>query len=69
MVTSSAEYLPRNIEFLYSKNRLNVAILRAQCLAVIIANLKLLEVSCKTIEQIKMVNTFCSAYSASADQK
>jgi uncharacterized protein len=67
MVTSSAEYLLRNIEFLFSKNRLNVAISRAQCLAIIIANPKLLEVPCKTIDQIKMVNTFCSAYLASID--
>ena len=67
MVTSSAEYLPRNIEFLFSKNRLNVAISRAQCLAIIIANPKLLEVPCKTIDQIKMVNTFYSAYLASID--
>ena len=36
MVTSSAEDLPRDIEFLYSKNRLNVAISRARCLAVVI---------------------------------
>ncbi|MSO14543.1 AAA domain-containing protein [Rickettsiales endosymbiont of Trichoplax sp. H2] len=63
MVTSSAEYLPKNIEFLFSKNRLNVAISRAQCLTIIIANPKLLEVPCKTIEQIKMVNSFCRAYS------
>ena len=59
MVTSSAEDLPRNIEFLYSKNRLNVALSRAECLAIVIANPKLLEISCKTIEQIKLVNTFC----------
>lgn len=59
MVTSSAQDLPRNIEFLYSKNRLNVAISRAQCLAVVIANPNLLEISCKTIEQMKLVNTFC----------
>ena len=69
MVTSSAEYLPRNIEFLYSKNRLNVAISRAQCLAIIIANPKLLEVPCKTIEQIKMVNSFCNAYLSSTESK
>lgn len=59
MVTSSAEDLPRNIEFLYSKNRLNVAISRAQCLAVVVANPNLMEVPCKTIEQMKLVNTFC----------
>ena len=59
MVSSSAEDLPRNIEFLYSKNRLNVAISRAQCLAVVVANPKLLEISCDTVEQMKLVNTFC----------
>jgi len=59
MVTSSAEDLPRNIEFLYSKNRLNVAISRAQCLAVVVANPKLLEIPCGNIDQMKLVNTFC----------
>jgi uncharacterized protein len=59
MVTSNAEDLPRNIEFLYSKNRLNVAVSRAQCLAVVVANLKLLEIPCGTVEQMKLVNTFC----------
>ena len=59
MVTSSAEDLPRNIEFLYSKNRLNVALSRAQCLAVVVANSKLLEIPCGTVEQMKLVNTFC----------
>ena len=59
MVTSSADDLPRNIEFLYSRNRLNVAISRAQCLAVVVANPKLLEVPCKTVEQMKLINTFC----------
>lgn len=59
MVTSSAEDLPRNVEFLYSKNRLNVAISRAQCLAIVVANPKLLEIPCKTIEQMKLANIFC----------
>ena len=42
MATSSAEDMPHNIEFLYSRNRLNVAISRARCLAVIFANPRLL---------------------------
>ena len=33
MTTSSELHLPRHIEFLYSKNRLNVAVSRAKCLA------------------------------------
>ncbi len=61
MVTSSGEDLPRNIEFLFSRNRLNVAISRARCLAVIYANPRLLEVSCNSIEQMRLVNTLCWA--------
>ncbi|WP_053764628.1 TM0106 family RecB-like putative nuclease [Leptospirillum ferriphilum] len=59
MVTSSGEELPRNIEFLYSRNRLNVAISRARCLALILASPKLLEVRCNSIEQMRLVNTLC----------
>ena len=59
MVTSSAEDLPRDIEFLYSKNRLNVALSRAQCLAVVTANPNLFETPCRTIGQMKLINTFC----------
>ena len=59
MVTSSAEDLPRNIEFLYSKNRLNVAISRARTLAVIVANPNLLEIPCQTVDQMRLVNTLC----------
>ena len=59
MTTSSGQYLPRDIEFLYSKNRLNVAVSRARCLAVVLASPLLLEVDCKTPEQMALVNTLC----------
>lgn len=59
MATSSGEDIPRNIDFLFSRNRLNVAISRARCLAVVFANPRLLEVSCSTIEQMRLVNTLC----------
>lgn len=59
MATSDAECLPRNIEFLFSANRLNVALSRAQCLAVVVASPRLLEVPCKTMEQLRLVNKFC----------
>jgi uncharacterized protein len=59
MVTSSGDDLPRNIEFLYSKHRLNVAISRARTLAVIVASPRLLDIACHTIEQMRLVNTLC----------
>lgn len=59
MATSDAECLPRDISFLFSANRLNVALSRAQCLAIVFASPALLEVPCRSIEQLKMVNRFC----------
>jgi superfamily I DNA and/or RNA helicase len=59
MATSSGEDLPRDVGCLFSRNRLNVAISRARCLAVLYANPRLLEVSCNTIEQMRLVNTLC----------
>ena len=61
MATSSGEYLPRRIEFLYSKNRLNVAISRARTLAILVVNPSLLSIKCNTIDQIQLVNTLCWA--------
>ena len=59
MVTSDAECMPRDIEFLFSANRLNVALSRAQCLAVVFASSRLLETPCRTIEQLRLVNKYC----------
>jgi uncharacterized protein len=59
MATSSGTELPRDIEFLFSRNRLNVAISRARCLAVVVASPRLLDVECKTPGQMKLVNTLC----------
>jgi len=61
MATSSAEDMPRNLEFLFSLNRINVAISRAQSLAVLIANPRLLEATCASVEQMRLVNTLCFA--------
>ena len=60
MVSSCIGHLSQKIiEFLYSGNRLNVALSRAQCLAIIVASHKLMEVSCTTVDQLKLVNTHC----------
>ena len=61
MATSSSDDMPRNIEFLFSRNRLNVAISGARCLAVIFANPRLLETPCSSIEQMRLVNALCWA--------
>ncbi len=67
MTTSSGEDLPRYMGFLYSKNRLNVALSRARCLSILVANPRLLTINCNTVEQMELVNTLCwvDAYSKS----
>jgi uncharacterized protein len=59
MTTSSAEEMPRHMEFLFSKNRINVALSRARCLAIFIANPELMAIPCSTPEQMALVNTLC----------
>ena len=59
MATSSGEDMPRNVDFLYSRNRLNVAVSRAKCLAVLVASPALLTISCRTVEQMRLVNALC----------
>jgi uncharacterized protein len=66
MATSSGSDLPRDIAFLFSVNRLNVAISRAQALAMVFASPKLLEVPCKTIDEMKLVNALCAVHHHSA---
>ena len=60
MATSSAEYLPRSADFLFSKNRLNVAISRARCLAYVVCTDKLLATRAKTVEEMKMIGALCA---------
>jgi uncharacterized protein len=59
MTTSTPEDAPRGMEFLYSLNRLNVAVSRARCVAVLVANPALFQVECKNPRQIMLANAFC----------
>ena len=59
MASSSREDAPRDMSFLYSRNRLNVAISRAQSLALLVASPTLLEAGCRTPEQMRMVDAMC----------
>jgi predicted RecB family nuclease len=59
MATSSGAEVPRNVEFLYSRNRLNVAVSRARSLAVLVCNPELLHIDCRTVEQMRLINALC----------
>jgi len=59
MATSSAEDVPRARQFRFSRNRLNVAVSRAMCLAVVVASPLLLESRARTIDQMRLINALC----------
>jgi hypothetical protein len=56
MTTSSPDLAPRGMEFLYSRNRLNVATSRARCVAVVVASPELLRVRARTPRQMRLAN-------------
>lgn len=60
MATSSAEEMPRDVGFLFSLERLNVALSRAQALAVVVASPRLLDVPCTSLDEMRLVNALCA---------
>lgn len=58
MCASDAADSPRGIEFLFSRNRLNVAISRAQALAIVVGNPRLASTQVSHLEQMQQVNFF-----------
>ncbi len=61
MAASEGRAVPRGIEFLFDPHRMNVALSRAQILAVLVASPALERTSCSTLEQMRVVNLFCRA--------
>ena len=59
MATSSSAEMPRNLSFLFEKNRFNVAISRAQCLSIVVCSPDLLEVRCKTPPEMMLASLLC----------
>lgn len=59
MTSSSSLDAPRGIGFLYDTHRLNVAVSRAQALAVVVLSPALLDAAVATPEQLRQVNALC----------
>ena len=58
MCASDASESPRGIDFLFDKNRLNVAISRAQSLAIVVANPALAKTAVNGVDQLAKVSMF-----------
>jgi superfamily I DNA and/or RNA helicase len=60
MATSNPEEAPHGMQFLFSRNRLNVATSRARCVCILVGTPGLFEPECRTPEQMRMANAFCA---------
>ncbi|MFL5686498.1 MAG: TM0106 family RecB-like putative nuclease [Chloroflexota bacterium] len=59
LTTSTPELAPRGMDFLYSRNRFNVATSRARCIAVVVGSPDLWRVRARTPAQMRLANAFC----------
>lgn len=66
--SSSRDDAPRDMGFLYSRNRLNVAVSRAKSIAIVVSSPALLEAGCRTPEQMKLVDALCRYVEVAAEQ-
>jgi uncharacterized protein len=60
MTSSDSEHLPRGVKFVFSKNRLNVALSRARCLAYLVCTEELLNTRVRNLDEMKLVSTLCA---------
>jgi predicted RecB family nuclease len=60
MTASSAEETTRGLEFLLSRERLNVAVSRGKALSFVFASPRLASTPCTTVDQMRLVNTLCA---------
>ena len=59
MCASNAHESTRGMEFLFNKNRINVAVSRAECMAIVVYSPTLLETAASNVKQLELVNLFC----------
>jgi uncharacterized protein len=59
LCSSYGEYGSRGLAFILDRNRINVAISRAKCLAVVVADPRIASAAANTIEEMMLLNVFC----------
>ncbi|MEB2346655.1 MAG: TM0106 family RecB-like putative nuclease [Deltaproteobacteria bacterium] len=59
MCASEAQLSARGIRFLFDPSRLNVAVSRAQCLAVVVGEPRLATAACRSVDEMKLVDRMC----------
>ena len=59
LCSSYGEYGSRGLRFILDRNRINVAVSRAQCLAVVVADPRIASAEAGSIDEIMLINLFC----------
>jgi predicted RecB family nuclease len=59
MCASPGEFGSRGMEFLLDMNRLNVAVSRAQSLAIIVGDPRIVEADCSSVRDMERLNMYC----------
>jgi uncharacterized protein len=64
LCSSYGEYGSRGLAFILDRNRINVALSRAKCLAVIIADPRIGSPAAGSIDEMRLINMFCKLASS-----
>ena len=59
MCSSADDFGSRGLQFLLNKNRLNVAVSRAQSLTIIVGDSRISQTSANTVQDMQLINMFC----------
>ena len=59
MCSSYGEYGSRGLRFILDRSRINVAISRAKCLAVVVGDPRIANSTVGSIGEMKLLNLFC----------
>jgi predicted RecB family nuclease len=59
MCSSAGDFGSRGLQFLLNKNRLNVAVSRAQSLTIIVGDSRISQTSASTVKDMQLINMFC----------
>jgi len=60
MATSTAADMVRSADFLFSRNRFNVAVSRARCLAYLVCTEELLNSRGRDVDEMRLISTLCA---------
>ena len=61
--------MPRDMQFLFDKNRFNVAISREQCISVLVCSPQLLDVRPRTSADMQLVSLLCAYVEANQPER